>query len=111
MDCGARGTAWHTLSSDAQISSPLPLPPLVPATQVDQAELETVVPQPGGTVLVLNGPYRGLRGSLQGIDTSRFQVRHSGARAGSRALSVVAFEHAAACTRTCTKAPSPTALP
>lgn len=47
--------------------------------QVDQVELETVVPQPGGSVLVLNGPHRGTKGTLQGIDTKRFQV---GGRAG-----------------------------
>ena len=42
--------------------------------QVDQKELETVVPQPGGSVLVLNGPYRSSRGTLLGIDTKKFQV-------------------------------------
>lgn len=52
-------------------SQPLTLPS---TQQVDQAELETVVPQPGGTVLVLNGPHRGLKGSLLGIDTKRFQA-------------------------------------
>jgi hypothetical protein len=41
---------------------------------VDQKELETVVPQPGGAVLVVNGLYRGAKGSLVGIDTKRFQV-------------------------------------
>lgn len=48
--------------------------------QVDQAELETVVPQPGGSVLVLNGPHRGTKGTLQGIDTKRFQVGGCGDR-------------------------------
>ncbi|KAL4857126.1 KIN17-like protein [Chlorella vulgaris] len=42
--------------------------------QVDQKELETVVPQPGGAVLVVNGLYRGAKGSLVGIDTKRFQA-------------------------------------
>jgi DNA/RNA-binding protein KIN17 len=42
--------------------------------QVDQAELETVVPQPGGLVLVVNGLHRGARGTLLQIDTKRFQV-------------------------------------
>ena len=51
---------------------------------MDQAELETVVPQPGGTVLVLNGPHRGLKGTLQGIDTKRFQV--GGGQGGLQAL-------------------------
>ena len=43
--------------------------------RVDQAELETVIPQPGGDVLVLNGPHRGARGTLVDIDTGRFQAR------------------------------------
>ncbi|EFN55929.1 hypothetical protein CHLNCDRAFT_22710 [Chlorella variabilis] len=42
--------------------------------QVDQAELETVVPQPGGTVLVVSGPHRGARGTLVGIDTKKFKA-------------------------------------
>jgi hypothetical protein len=33
-----------------------------------------VVPQPGRTVLVVNGPHRGAKGALVGIDTKRFQV-------------------------------------
>lgn len=33
-----------------------------------------MVPQPGGAVLVVNGLYRGAKGSLVGIDTKRFQV-------------------------------------
>ena len=41
---------------------------------MDQAELETVVPQPGGTVLVVSGPHRGARGTLVGIDTKKFKV-------------------------------------
>eukprot|EP00887_Chlorella_sp_A99_P007746 scaffold20.g7746.t1 len=43
--------------------------------RVDQAELETVIPQPGGNVLVLGGPHRGARGTLREIDTGRFQAR------------------------------------
>jgi DNA/RNA-binding protein KIN17 len=39
--------------------------------RIDQAELETVLPSPGGRVLVVNGPYRGSKGTLQGVDTSR----------------------------------------
>lgn len=45
---------------------------------MDQDELETVVPQPGGSVLVLNGPYRGSRGTLLSIDTKRFQASCKG---------------------------------
>lgn len=43
--------------------------------KVDQAELETVLPGPGGRVMVVNGPYRGTRGTLQGIDTARYQAQ------------------------------------
>ena len=66
-------------------------PPLAPPTQVDQQELETVVPQPGGSVLVLNGAYRGTKGTLQSIDTKRFQVgqgRAGWGRAGRRAAAL-----------------------
>ena len=54
--------------------------------RVDQAELETVVPQPGGAVLVVGGPHRGTRGTLVAIDTTRFQaqVRLRGGAADGR---------------------------
>ncbi|DBA84002.1 TPA: hypothetical protein ACH3X1_006489 [Trebouxia sp. C0004] len=42
--------------------------------QVDQAELETVLPQPGGTVCVLQGPYRGCQASMVGIDEEQFKA-------------------------------------
>lgn len=42
--------------------------------RIDQAELETVLPSPGGRVLVVNGPYRGTKGKLLGIDTKKFQA-------------------------------------
>lgn len=42
--------------------------------RIDQAELETVLPSPGGRVLVVNGPYRGSRGSLLGIDAAKYQA-------------------------------------
>jgi DNA/RNA-binding protein KIN17 len=42
--------------------------------RIDQAELETVLPSPGGRVLVVNGPYRGIKGKLLGIDTKKFQA-------------------------------------
>lgn len=41
--------------------------------RVDQAELETVVPKPGGRVAVLAGRARGARGVLASIDEKRFQ--------------------------------------
>lgn len=42
--------------------------------RIDQAELETVLPAPGNPVLVVNGPYRGTRGKLLGIDSKTFQA-------------------------------------
>ncbi|KAF5843109.1 splicing factor-like protein [Dunaliella salina] len=42
---------------------------------VDQAQLETVLPQPGGRVLVVNGLYRGCTATLQAIDTDKFQAQ------------------------------------
>lgn len=43
--------------------------------QVDQAELETVLPQPGGTVRVLQGAYRGCKASMLGIDEQNFKAK------------------------------------
>lgn len=40
--------------------------------RVDQSELETVIPQPGGEVLVLTGAYRGRHGVLLEIDTKAY---------------------------------------
>eukprot|EP00199_Chlamydomonas_sp_CCMP681_P002362 CAMPEP_0119102006 /NCGR_PEP_ID=MMETSP1180-20130426/893_1 /TAXON_ID=3052 ORGANISM="Chlamydomonas cf sp, Strain CCMP681" /NCGR_SAMPLE_ID=MMETSP1180 /ASSEMBLY_ACC=CAM_ASM_000741 /LENGTH=406 /DNA_ID=CAMNT_0007086213 /DNA_START=27 /DNA_END=1244 /DNA_ORIENTATION=+ len=42
--------------------------------RVDQAQLETVIPQPGGAVLLLNGPHKGCRGTLEEIDTAKFKA-------------------------------------
>lgn len=42
--------------------------------RIDQAELETVLPSPGGRVLVVNGAYRGTKGRLLGIDAKKFQA-------------------------------------
>lgn len=43
--------------------------------QVDQAELETVLPQPGGTVRILQGPYKGCKASMMGIDEHKFKAK------------------------------------
>jgi DNA/RNA-binding protein KIN17 len=43
--------------------------------RIDQAELETVLPAPGGRVLVVNGPYRGSKGRLLGINSDKFQAQ------------------------------------
>ncbi|KAL4540228.1 hypothetical protein Ndes2437B_g01443 [Nannochloris sp. 'desiccata'] len=40
--------------------------------RVDQAELETVIPQPGGAVLVVSGPMKGCKGTLLAIDEKAF---------------------------------------
>ena len=40
--------------------------------RVDQAELETVVPQPGGAVLIVAGPMKGCIGTLVAIDEKAF---------------------------------------
>lgn len=40
--------------------------------KVDQAELETVIPQPGGHVRIVNGAYRGEKASLISINADRF---------------------------------------
>lgn len=42
--------------------------------QVDQAELETVLPQPGGTVCILQGPYKGCKASMVGIDEEKYKA-------------------------------------
>uniref|UniRef100_A0A453E084 Uncharacterized protein n=1 Tax=Aegilops tauschii subsp. strangulata TaxID=200361 RepID=A0A453E084_AEGTS len=43
--------------------------------RVDQAELETVIPQIGGLVRVVNGAYRGSNARLLSVDTERFSAR------------------------------------
>eukprot|EP01134_Creolimax_fragrantissima_P000467 CFRG0467T1 len=42
--------------------------------KIDQAHLETVIPQIGGTVIVLNGKYQGERGMLESVDTDKFSA-------------------------------------
>ena len=42
--------------------------------QVDQAHLETVLPSPGGKVLILKGAYTGQAGTLKSIDQDKFQA-------------------------------------
>lgn len=43
--------------------------------RVDQAQLETVLPAPGGTVMVVNGPMLGARGTLININLDKFQAQ------------------------------------
>lgn len=47
------------------------------------SQLETVLPKPGGSVMVLSGKHRGEPGTLLGIDEEKFQAQvrvRSGAR-------------------------------
>ncbi|XP_052860303.1 DNA/RNA-binding protein KIN17 [Anopheles cruzii] len=62
--------------------------------KVDQAHLETVIPQVGKQILVLNGGYRGCTATLKAINTERFSVTieiASGPLKG-RLVSSVAYE-------------------
>ena len=43
--------------------------------QVHQSQLETVLPKPGGSVMVLSGPHAGARGTLLAIDEKKFQAQ------------------------------------
>ncbi|MCO5582263.1 hypothetical protein L7F22_036155 [Adiantum nelumboides] len=43
--------------------------------KVDQAELETVIPQIGGLVKIVNGAYRGSTAKLLSIDTAKFTAK------------------------------------
>ncbi|KAG6734802.1 hypothetical protein I3842_01G288200 [Carya illinoinensis] len=62
--------------------------------RVDQAELETVIPQIGGLVRIVNGAYRGAIAKLLGVDTEKFCARvqiEKGAYVG-RVLKAVEYE-------------------
>ena len=43
--------------------------------QVDQAELETVLPQPGSKVKVVKGEHRGQSAEMVTVDVSKFQAQ------------------------------------
>lgn len=42
---------------------------------MDQAQLETVLPSPGGRVVLLKGIHSGAVGEMLGVDTDKFQAR------------------------------------
>ncbi|ONI36522.1 hypothetical protein PRUPE_1G588200 [Prunus persica] len=44
--------------------------------RVDQAELETVIPQTGCLVKIVNGAYRGSNAKLLAVDTDKFCAKH-----------------------------------
>ena len=54
--------------------------------KLDQDDLETVIPAPGGRVLLVNGRHRGAKGTLMTIDEARFcvQVRLDSGEEASR---------------------------
>ena len=57
--------------------------------QVDQAELETVLPQPGGTIMILQGQYKGTQATMLSIDEDKFKasVRLKEGRQAGKVLS------------------------
>ena len=62
--------------------------------RVDQLELETVIPQIGGLVKIVNGAYRGAIAKLLGVDTEKFCAKvqiEKGAYVG-RVLKAVEYE-------------------
>ncbi|XVF83677.1 hypothetical protein PTKIN_Ptkin16aG0509700 [Pterospermum kingtungense] len=62
--------------------------------RVDQEELETVIPQIGGVVRIVNGAYRGSNARLLGVDTEKFCAKvqiEKGAYDG-RVLKAIEYE-------------------
>lgn len=45
--------------------------------QVDQAQLQTVLPAPGGHVRILKEPHKGSRATLEAIDMEKFSAEIS----------------------------------
>lgn len=62
--------------------------------RVDQAELETVVPAPGGRVAVVAGPARGAKGTLVAIDEKAYaaEVRITDPRSGEKTTMKLEYE-------------------
>ncbi|CAK8540963.1 unnamed protein product [Lathyrus sativus] len=62
--------------------------------RVDQEELETVIPQAGGRVKIVNGAYRGSLARLLGVDTDRFcaKVQIEKGSYDGRVLKAVEYE-------------------
>ena len=51
--------------------------------RVDQAQLETVLPAPGGQVLVVAGKHKGQRAGMLGVNANTFQAEVQLADGGS----------------------------
>ncbi|CAN0837302.1 KIN17-like protein [Linum grandiflorum] len=62
--------------------------------RVDQVELETVIPQIGGLVKIVNGAYRGSNARLLGVDTDNFcaKVRIEKGIYDGRVLKAIEYE-------------------
>lgn len=62
--------------------------------KVDQAELETVLPQIGGLVRVVNGAYRGEMARLEAVDVDQFKARVQlkGGKYDGRTLPAIDYE-------------------
>lgn len=62
--------------------------------RVDQDELETVIPQIGGLVRIVNGAYRGSNARLLGVDTDKFcaQVKIEKGVYDGRVLNAIDYE-------------------
>ncbi|CAN1152472.1 KIN17-like protein [Linum perenne] len=62
--------------------------------RVDQVELETVIPQIGGLVKIVNGAYRGCNARLLGVDTDNFcaKVRVEKGIYDGRVLQAIEYE-------------------
>lgn len=43
--------------------------------RIDQAELETVIPQIGGRVLIVNGEYVGQKATLESVNTDDYSAK------------------------------------
>ena len=63
--------------------------------RVDQAELETVIPQAGGAVLVVTGPMKGCKGTLVAIDEKAYaaEVQVFDKRKGEKVPMKLEYEH------------------
>lgn len=59
--------------------------------ELDQDDLETVIPKPGGRVLLLRGPYRGLKATVTSINFNSYSVDLALTKSG-QALTAIDYE-------------------
>lgn len=60
--------------------------------RVDQGQLETVIPKPGGNVLVVRGEHEGETATLESVDTDNYKA-HARLLTGASIGSLVPFEY------------------